>query len=81
MDRLSLMFSFSSQLFERSGDKLNYVSLYFTKYTNGDGAISELANAIAPREKGSRRLALPKSKLLASRSQNSFFLTQRTSES
>ena len=51
MDRLSLMFSFSNPLFERSGDKLNYVSLYFTKYTNGDAAISELANAIARRER------------------------------
>ena len=51
MDRLSFMFSFSSPLFERSGDKLNYVSLYFTKYTSGDLAISDLANAIARREK------------------------------
>ncbi len=51
MDRLSLMFSFSNPLFERSGDKLNYISLYFTKYTNGDAAISELANAIARRER------------------------------
>ena len=51
MDRLSLMFSFSNPLFERSGDKLNYLSLYFTKYTNGDAAISELANAIARRER------------------------------
>ena len=52
MDRLSLMFSFSSPLFERSGDKLNYVSLYFTKYTNGDAEVSELANAIARQRKG-----------------------------
>lgn len=51
MDRLSLMFSFSNPLFERSGDKLNYLSLYFTKYTNGDAAIGELANAIARRER------------------------------
>ena len=51
MDRLSLMFSFSNPLFERSGEKLNYVSLYFTKYTNGDAAVSELANAIARRER------------------------------
>ncbi|MCI0560961.1 MAG: hypothetical protein MN733_20945, partial [Nitrososphaera sp.] len=33
MDRLSFMFSMSGPLFERTGDKLNYVSLYFTKYT------------------------------------------------
>ena len=51
VDRLSFMFSFSSPLFERSGDKLSYVSLYFTKYTNGDPAISDLANTIARRER------------------------------
>ena len=56
---------FSSQLFERSGDKLNYVSLYFTKYTNGDAAISQLANAIARRERV-KKASLAQMKLLAS---------------
>jgi hypothetical protein len=65
MDRLSLMFSFSNPLFERSGDKLNYVSLYFTKYTNGDAEISELANAIARRERV-KKASLAQMKLLAS---------------
>ena len=65
MDRLSLMFSFSNPLFERSGDKLNYVSLYFTKYTNGDAAISELANAIAHRERV-KKASFAQMKLLAS---------------
>ena len=65
MDRLSLMFSFSTPLFERTGDKLNYVSLYFTKYTNGDAEISELANAIARREKV-KKASLAQMKLLAS---------------
>jgi hypothetical protein len=65
MDRLSLMFSFSSALFERNGDKLNYVSLYFTKYTSGDAAISELANAIARRDRV-RKASLAQMKLLAS---------------
>jgi hypothetical protein len=51
MDRLSFMFSFNSPLFERVGDRLNYVSLYFTKYTNGDLEIGDLANVIARREK------------------------------
>ena len=64
MDRLSLMFSFSDPLFERTGDKLNYVSLYFTKYTNGDEEISELANAIARREKV-KKASLAQMKLLA----------------
>jgi hypothetical protein len=65
MDRLSLMFSFSNPLFERTGDKLNYVSLYFTKYTNEDAAISELANAIARRERV-KKATLAQMKLLAS---------------
>lgn len=64
MDRLSLMFSFSNPLFERIGDKLNYVSLYFTKYTNGDAEISELANALARREKV-KKASLAQMKLLA----------------
>lgn len=64
MDRLSLMFSFSNPLFERIGDKLNYVSLYFTKYTNGDTEISELANALARREKV-KKASLAQMKLLA----------------
>ncbi len=65
MDRLSFMFSFSSPLFERSGNKLNYVSLYFTKYTNGDPALSDLANAIARREKV-KKASLAQMQLLAS---------------
>jgi hypothetical protein len=64
MDRLSFMFSFSSPLFERNGDKLNYVSLYFTKYTSGDLAISDLANAIARREKV-KKASLAQMQLLA----------------
>ena len=64
MDRLSFMFSFSSPLFERSGNKLNYVSLYFTKYTNGDLAISDLANTIARREKV-KKASLAQMQLLA----------------
>ena len=65
MDGLAFMFSFSSPLFERSGDKLNYVSLYFTKYTNGDLALSDLANAIARREKV-KKASLAQMQLLAS---------------
>jgi hypothetical protein len=65
IDRLSLMFNFSNPLFERSGDKLNYVSLYFTKYTNGDAEISELAYAIARRERV-KKASLAQMKLLAS---------------
>lgn len=64
MDRLSFMFSFSSPLFERNGEKLNYVSLYFTKYTSGDPAVSDLANAIARRERV-KKASLAQMQLLA----------------
>jgi hypothetical protein len=65
MDRLSFMFSFSSALFERIGDKLNYVSLYFTKYTSGDAEVSDLANVIARRERV-KKASLARMQLLAS---------------
>ncbi|HXG07517.1 MAG TPA: hypothetical protein VNI77_09365 [Nitrososphaera sp.] len=65
MDRLSFMFSFSSPLFERAGDRLNYVSLYFTRYTNEDLALSDLANAIARRERV-KKASLAQMQLLAS---------------
>jgi hypothetical protein len=65
MDRLSFMFSFSNALFERIGDKLSYVSLYFTKYTNGDTAVGDLANVIARRERV-KKASLAQMHLLAS---------------
>lgn len=64
MDRLSFTFSFSGPLFERSGEKLNYVSLYFTRYTNGDPEIGDLANAIARRERV-KKASLAQMQLLA----------------
>lgn len=51
MDRLAFMFGLNSPLFERMGDRLNYVSLYFTKYSSGDPAIGDLANVIARRDR------------------------------
>lgn len=54
MDRLSFMFSLDTPLFERSGIHLNYVSLYFTKYTGADSEVSELANIIARRDRVKR---------------------------
>jgi hypothetical protein len=49
--RLSLMFNLNGSLFERTGDRLNYISIYFTKYTYGDLEIDDLANAIAKRDR------------------------------
>lgn len=51
MDRLAFMFNVNGPLFERMGERLNYVSLYFTKYTNGDSNVGDLANVIARRER------------------------------
>jgi hypothetical protein len=65
MDRLAFMFSFSSPLFEREGQKLNYVSLYFTKYSSGDPAIGDLANVIARRDRV-KKASLAEMQLLAS---------------
>ena len=64
MDRLSFMFSLDSPLFERNGDRLNYVSLYFTKYTSGDIEIGDLANVIARRDKV-KKASLAQMQLLA----------------
>jgi hypothetical protein len=49
--RLSFIFSLNTALFERAGEKLNYVSIYFTKYTYGDIEIGDLANVIAKRDR------------------------------
>lgn len=64
LDRLAFMFSFYSPLFERAGDRLNYVSLYFTKYSSGDPAIGDLANAIARRDRV-KKASLAEMQLLA----------------
>ena len=49
--RLSFIFSLNTALFERAGEKLNYVSIYFTKYSYGDIEIGDLANTIAKRDR------------------------------
>jgi hypothetical protein len=64
MDRLSFMFSMSGPLFERAGERLNYISLYFTRYTSGDSALGDLANAIARRERV-KKASLAEMQLLA----------------
>lgn len=65
VDRLSFMFSFSNPLFERAADKLNYISLYFTKYSSGDAAVGDLANTIARRERV-KKASLAQMQLFAS---------------
>jgi hypothetical protein len=50
-DRLSLMFNINSSLFERVCERLNYISIYFTKYTYGNIEIEDLTNAIFKRDR------------------------------
>ena len=50
-DRLSLMFNLNSSLFERACERLNYISIYFTKYTYGNIEIEDLTNAIFKRDR------------------------------
>jgi hypothetical protein len=45
-DRLSLIFNLNSSLFERACERLNYISIYFTKYTYGNNEIEDLTNAM-----------------------------------
>ena len=49
--RLSFIFRLNDALFERAADKLNYISIYFTKYTYGDTEIGDLAIAVAKRDR------------------------------
>jgi hypothetical protein len=64
VDRLAFMFGLNSPLFERVGDRLNYISLYFTKYSSGDPAISDVANVIARRNRV-KKASLAEMQLLA----------------
>ncbi|HJT49712.1 MAG TPA: hypothetical protein VJ729_16135 [Nitrososphaeraceae archaeon] len=50
-DRLTLMFNLNSSLFDRASERLNYISIYFTKYTYGNIEIEDLTNAISKRDR------------------------------
>lgn len=64
VDRLAFMFSLNSPLFERVGNRLNYISLYFTKYSSGDAAMSDVAYVIARRNRV-KKASLAEMQLLA----------------
>ena len=51
MDSLSFMFSLDSAFFERCGEKLNYISTYFTKYNYSEMEICDIENVIIKRER------------------------------
>jgi hypothetical protein len=51
MDSLSFIFSLDSAFFERCGEKLNYISTYFTKYNYSEMEICDIENVITKRER------------------------------
>jgi hypothetical protein len=51
MDSLSFIFSLDSAFFERCGEKLNYISTYFTKYNYSEMEICDMENVIIKRER------------------------------
>jgi len=51
MDGLSFIFSLDSAFFERCGEKLNYISTYFTKYSYSEMEICDIENVIIKRER------------------------------
>jgi hypothetical protein len=51
MDSLSFIFSLDSPFFERCGEKLNYISTYFTKYNYTEMEICDIENVIIKRER------------------------------
>ena len=51
MDSLSFIFNLNSPFFERCGEKLNYISTYFTKYNYSEMEICDIENVIIKRER------------------------------
>jgi hypothetical protein len=45
------IFNLQDSLFERSANKLNYISVYFTRYKHNEAEISDFANVLAKRER------------------------------
>jgi hypothetical protein len=53
-NKLTFIFNISSSIFEKAFDKLNYISIYFMKYTYGNNEISDIANILAKRDRVSK---------------------------
>ena len=51
MDSLSFIFNLNSPFLERCGEKLNYISTYFTKYNYSEIEICDIENVIMNRER------------------------------
>jgi len=53
-NKLTFIFNISNSIFEKTYDKLNYVSIYFMKYTYGISEMSDVANILAKRDRVSK---------------------------
>ena len=51
MDSLSFIFTLDNAFFERYGERLNYISTYFTKYNYSNVEMSDVANIIIKSER------------------------------
>jgi hypothetical protein len=52
--KLTFIFNISNSIFEKTYEKLNYISIYFMKYSYGANEMSDIANIIARRDRVSK---------------------------
>ena len=50
-DKSMFIFNLRDSLFERAADRLNYISMYFTRYKHTEAEISDFANVLAKRDR------------------------------
>jgi hypothetical protein len=50
-DKSIFIFNLRDSLFERATNKLNYISMYFTRYKHNETEISDFANVLAKRDR------------------------------
>ncbi|MGC2483469.1 MAG: hypothetical protein WA398_06890, partial [Nitrososphaeraceae archaeon] len=50
-DKSMFIFNLKDSLFERAADRLNYISMYFTRYRHTETEISDFANVLAKRDR------------------------------
>ena len=50
-DKSLFIFNLKDSLFERAANKLNYISMYFTRYKHNEAEISDFANVLARRDR------------------------------
>ena len=50
-DKSIFIFNLSDSLFERAQERLNYISMYYTRYKHTETEISDFANVLAKRDR------------------------------